>query len=109
MSNQKHLSFSRHQTYIVFRSSKFTPTPKSNNIELKSNTQNCTPTLRLAEFFQNKEAKDSEENLFQILGRFTFTQPRNRGRDLNDQIYVLNKLSLEEIEAKSKSNFSSME
>ena len=43
---------------------KFTPTPKRNNIELKSNIQNYTHRLRLAEFFQNKEANDSEENLF---------------------------------------------
>ena len=37
--------------------------------------------LRLAEFFQNKEANDSEENLFQK--QSTFAPPRNRDRDLD--------------------------
>ena len=66
---------SRYQTNILLRGLKFTPSPKRNNIELKSNIQNYTRRLRLAGFFQNKEANDSEENLFQK--QSTFTPPRN--------------------------------
>ena len=57
---------SMYQTNILLRGLKFTPTTKRSNIELKSNLQNYTHRLRLAEFFKkNKEANDSEENLFQ--------------------------------------------
>ena len=40
----------RCQTDILLRGLTFTPTPKRNNIELKSNIQNYTRRLRLAEF-----------------------------------------------------------
>ena len=85
---------------------KFTPTPKHNNIELKSNIKNYTRRLRLAEFLQNKEANDSE-NLFQK--QSTFTPPRNRDRDLDHQIDVLKNLNFEKMETKFKSNLSNME
>ena len=62
--------------------------------------------MRLAEFFQNEEAKDSEESLFQK--QSTFTPPRNRDRHLDHQIDVLNNLNPEEMETKSKSNLSNM-
>ena len=62
--------------------------------------------MRLAEFFQNKEANDSE-NLFQK--QSTFTPPRNKDRDLDHQIDVLNNLNLEKMETKCKSNLSNME
>ena len=73
--------FSRYQDNILFRILKFTPTSKRNNIELKCNKQNYTCKLRSAEFFQNKEANDSEEHLFQK--QSTFTLPRNKDRDLD--------------------------
>ena len=44
--------------------------------------------LQLAEFFLNKEANDSEENLFQK--QSTFIPPSNRDKDLDHQIDVLN-------------------
>ena len=53
-------TLSRHQTNILSRGLKLTPTPKRNNIELKSNIQNYMRRLRLAEYFQNKEANNSE-------------------------------------------------
>ena len=56
MFNLSTKMFSRCQTNILLRVLKFTPTPKRNNIELKSNMQNYTRRLRLVEFFQNKEA-----------------------------------------------------
>ena len=97
-------TLSRYQTNILLRGLEFTPTPKPSNIELKSNIQNYTRRLRLAEFFQNKEANDSEENLFQK--QSVFTPPLNRDRDLDHQIDVLNNLNLEKMETKSKSNLS---
>ena len=72
-SNQKYLSsktLSSCQTNILLRGLKFTPTPKRNNIELKSNIQNYARRSRLAEFYQNKEGNDSE-NLFQKQSAFT--------------------------------------
>ena len=100
-------TLSRYQTNILLRGLEFTPTPKPSNIELKSNIQNYTRRLRLAEFFQNKEANDSEENLFQK--QSVFIPPLNRDRDLDHQIDVLNNLNLEKMETKSKSNLSNME
>ena len=44
--------------------------PKPNNIKLKSNIQNYTRRLRHDEFFQNKEASNYEENLFQKQSTF---------------------------------------
>ena len=96
----------RHQTNVLLRVFKSTPTPKRNNIELKSNIKNYTRRLRLAEFLQNKEANDSE-NLFQK--QSTFTPPRNRDRDLDHQIDVLKNLNFEKMETKFKSNLSNME
>ena len=96
----------RHQTNVLLRVFKSTPTPKRNNIELKSNIKNYTRRLRLAEFLQNKEANDSE-NLFQK--QSTFTPPRNRDRDLDHQIDVLKNLNFEKMETKFNSNLSNME
>ena len=62
--------------------------------------------LRLSEFFQNKEAYDSD-NLFQK--QSTITPPRNRDGDLDHQIDVLNNLNLEKMETKCKNNLSNME
>ena len=80
------------------RGLKRTPTSERNNIELKSNIQNYPPRLRLAEFFQSKEANTSEENLFQK--QSTFIPHGHRGRDLHHQADVLNNLNLEEVEKK---------
>ena len=48
-------TLSRYQTNILLRGLKLTPTPKRNNIELKSNIENYTRRLKLAEFFQSKK------------------------------------------------------
>ena len=65
----------RYQYNFFLRGLKFTPTPKRSNTELKSNIQNYTRRWRLAEFSQNKEANNSEENLFQK--QSIFTPPQN--------------------------------
>ena len=72
---------STYQTTILLRDLRFIPTPKRNNIELKSKIQNYTRKLRLAEIFENKEANDSE-NLFQK--QYTFNPPRNK-----DRVYII--------------------
>ena len=104
ISNSSSKTLSRYQTNILLCSLKITPTPKRNNIKLKSNIQNYTCRMRPVEFFRNKEANNSEENLF--LKQSTFTLPPNRDIYLDHQIDVLNNLSLEEMETKSKSNLS---
>ena len=96
----------RYQPSFLLRGLKFTPTRKGNNIELKSNIQNYTRRLQLAGFFQNKEVNDCKENLFQKSS--TFTPRRNRDRDLDHQINILNSLIVEKTEAKSRSNLSYM-
>ena len=66
LSNYKYFSSKRlfrYQTNTLLLCLKFTLRCKRNNIELKSNIQNYTSSLQLAEFFQNKEANDSVENL----------------------------------------------
>ena len=63
--------------------------------------------LGLVESFQNKEAHDFEENLFQK--QSTFAPPQNRHRDLDHQIDVLSRLNHEKMETKSKKNLSNME
>ena len=97
----------RYHANILLRGFKFKPTPMHNNIELKSNIQDYMRRFRLAQFFLNKEASNSEENLFQK--QSTSTPPRNWDKDLDHQIVVLNNLNLEEMETKSNSNFSIME
>ena len=46
--NSSSKTLPRYQTNILLRGLKFTPTPKRNNIELKSNKQNYTCRMRLA-------------------------------------------------------------
>ena len=58
--------------------------------------------MRLIEFFQNKEAYDSEENLSQK--QSIFIPPRNRDKDLDHQIDVLDNFNLEKMESKSRRN-----
>ena len=82
--NSSSKKLSRYQIDILLRGLKFTPIPKRNIIELKSNLKNCTQRLQLAEFFQNREASSSEENLFQKPS--AITSLRNRERDLDHQI-----------------------
>ena len=77
------------------------------NLLNKSDIQNYTHNLRLAEYFQRKEANGSEEIFFQ--NEFTFTFPRNKDRDLDHQGYVLNNLYPEKLETKLKGNLSNME
>ena len=105
--NLSRKKLTRYHANILLRGFKFKPIPMHNNIELKSNIQDYMRRFRLAQFFLNKEASNSEENLFQK--QSTSTPPRNWDKDLDHQIVVLNNLNLEEMETKSNSNFSIME
>ena len=59
-------------------------------MDLKSNIQNYTLRLQLAEFFQNKGTHISQENPF---SKTIYYYPKDR--DLDHQIDVLNNLNLE--------------
>ena len=65
-----------YQTNFPLLGLNFKTTPKLNNIERKSNIQIYSHRLRLAEFFQNKEANRFEENLFEK--QSTSTPPQNK-------------------------------
>ena len=73
-------NLSRYQNNILVHRLKFIASSKCNNIVYNSNIKNYTRTLRIYEFFLNKEANYSEENLFQK--QSTFTPPQNRNKDL---------------------------
>ena len=93
-------TLSRYHTNILLHGLKFTPTSKRNNIEFKSNIENYTRRLQLAEFFQAKKIKDPEKIFFPK--QSTFTPPLNVYRDLNHQIDVLNNINLEKMDTKLK-------
>ena len=97
---------SRYQVNILLRGLKFTPTPKRNIIQLKSDIHNYTRKLRLTEFFHNTP-ENNLQNLFKTKSHFT--QSRNRDRDLDHQIDILNNLDLEGMDMSSKNNLSQTE
>lgn len=110
--NLSHKALSRYQISILLRGLKFTPTPKRNDNLRKSNIQNYMRESRLAEFFQEKETNNSERNLSEknlFKEQSTFTPPRNRDKDLDHQIDVLNNLNLEKMETRYKNNLSKKE
>ena len=78
-------TFSRYEIPILLCSLKFTPKPKRNNIELKSNIQNSTRRLQLADLFQKQT----------ILRKIVFKNnlllaTSKQGTDLDHQLDVLN-------------------
>ena len=90
----------RYETNILLRDLKFKPTHKSN-------IQNYTPRVGLAEFYQDKEGNDFEETIFEQ--KCTFIPPRNRDRYLDQESEVLNNLNLEVMEEKSNGNLFNMD
>ena len=96
----------RYQVNILLRGLKFTPTPKRNIIQLKSDIHNYTRKLRLTECFHNAP-ENNLQNLFKTKSHFT--PSRNRDRDLDHQIDILNNLDLEGMEISSKNNLSKTE
>ena len=81
-------TLSRYQVNILLRGLNFTPTPKRNIIQLKSDIHNYIRKLRLTEFFHNAPENNNLQNLFKT--KFHFTPSRNRDRYLDHQIDILN-------------------
>ena len=100
-------TLSKYQVNILLRGLKFTPTPKRNTIQLKSDIHNYTRKLRLTEFFHNTPENNNLQNLFKTKSHFT--PSRNRDRDLDHQIDILNNLDLEGMDLSSNNNLSKTE
>ena len=97
----------RYQVNILLRGLKFTPTPKRNIVQLQSDIHNYTRKLRLTEFFHNAPENNNLQNLFKTKSHFT--PSRNRERDLDHQIDILNNLDLEGMDISSNNNLSKTE
>ena len=82
-------------------------TPKRNMTQLKSDIHNDTRKLCLTEFFHNAPENNNLQNLFKTKSHFT--PSRNRDRDLDHQIDILNDLDLEGMDISSKNNLSKTE
>ena len=63
--------------------------------------------MRLTEFFHNAPENNNLQNLFKTKSHFT--PSRNRDRDLDHQIDILNNLDLEGMDVSSKNNLSKTE
>ena len=68
------------QINLLRRGLKFTPTPKPNTIELKSDIQEFTRKLRLIEFFHSENLDNSQETRGSVSGplvknKGNFTHP----------------------------------
>ena len=107
MFNLSKKTLSRYQVNILLRGLKFTSTPKRNIIQLKSDIHNYTQKLRLTEFFHNAPENNNLQNLFKTKSHFI--PSKNRYRDLDHQIDVLNNLDLEGMDISSKNNLSKIE
>ena len=91
------LTLFRYQINILLRGLKFTPAPKLNIIQLKSDIHNYTRNLRL-------------RNLQDVLkSKSNFLSSRNRDRGLDHQIGILNNLDLEGMDIFYKNTLSKME
>ena len=99
----------RYQVNILLRGLKFTPTPKRNIIQLKSDIHNYTLKLRLTEFFHNAPKKNNVQNLFKIKSHFTPSRNRDRDLDHHHQIDIHNNLDIEGMDICSKNNLSKIE
>ena len=69
---------SRYENNILLCGLKFTPTPKHNIIQLKSDIHNYTQKMCLTEFFHNAPENNNLQNLFKT--KSNFTPSRNRDR-----------------------------
>ena len=91
-----------HFVNLVLKGLKFTPTLSVRTLNLNL-TQNYTRWWRLAKFSQNREAKDSEENLSK---NKLFLPRLETGIEI--LMIKLNNFNLEKMETKSKSILSHM-
>ena len=95
---------------LLRRGLKFTPTPKPNTIELKSDIQEFTRKLRLIEFFHSENLDNSHETRESVSGplvknKSNFYPPRNRNKFLDTTIDFINQQNLNNL-SKNKTNLS---
>ena len=92
------------QKTVLFKGLKFTPTPKTNTFELKSDIRNFSRKLRLIEFFATEQGgHEEEESIHQ--NKSSFCPPINRDKKLDAAINFINGLNLSQPES-NKSNLS---
>ena len=92
------------QKTVLFKGLKFTPTPKTNTFELKSDIRNFSRKLRLIEFFATEQGgHEEEESIHQ--NKSSFCPPVNRDKKLDAAINFINGLNLSQPES-NKSNLS---
>ena len=89
---------------------KFTPTPKPNNVELKSDIQEFTRKLRLIEFFHPENLDNFQGTRESVSGplvknKSNFYPPRNRNKFLDTTIDFINQQNLNNLR-KNKNNLS---
>ena len=88
----------------MFKGLKFTPTPKTNTFEFKSDIRNFSRKLRLIEFFATEQGgHEEEESIHQ--NKSSFCPPVNRDKKLDAAINFINGLNLSQPES-TKSNLS---
>ena len=83
---------------------KFTPTPKRNIPELKTNINDYTRKLRLIEFFATEDTPTDTESIAR--GKGSFNPPANRNRKLDAVVNYLKAQAFEEKPENSKNNLS---
>ena len=88
----------------MFKGLKFTPTPKTNTFELKSDIRNFSRKLRLIEFFATEQGGHEEEESIHR-NKSSFCPPVNRDKKLDAPINFINGLNLSQPES-DKSNLS---
>ena len=98
------------QINLLRRGLKFTPTPKPNTIELKSDIQEFTRKLRLIKFFHSENLDNSQETRESVSGplvknKSNFYPPRNRNKFLDTTIDFINQQNLNNL-SKNKNNLS---
>ena len=86
---------------------KFTPTPKRNIIQLKSDIHIHTRKLRLTQLFHNTPETNFSNNNFTT--KSNFTPPRNKKKGFGSSDDILNNPNLEGMETYFRNNLSQIE
>ena len=103
-------TLSKCQTSILLRASKFTPTLQSNSIQLTCDLKTFAHKLRLTEYFDDHNVTTSDQkNESLVQGKSMFYPPRNRNKELETHISVINNIDIANEKSNKKSNFSPKE
>ena len=82
-------------TSFLLRGLKFTPTPKSNNIQLRCDLKTFGQKLRLTDFFDNHNVTSVDQKHESLVkGKSNFYPPRNRNKGLDTDISFINNLDI---------------